>query len=179
MKRLAVAILLLAVAVWLAGMGIAQEDRPRRDVNVTVEDEGCPQGPDRFCVRPAEVELEEGTDLVLNVANAGRVNHNLTFDPDTPGPLAERGMERALEPNETRRIRLSWDVIEESLEEAGTDTVRMHCGLPGHAALGERFTIHVPALASGEEQPQPGPGVWAVLSVLAVAAYLGRSRKDG
>ncbi len=181
MKRLAAVqtvslVLLLGLVVWTMGMGVgaAQDDRPRREVNVTLEDEGCPQGPDRFCVQPADVSLEDETDLILYVENKGRVAHNLTFAPGTPSALAERGMNASLAVNETKRIRIPWPVVDEALGGTEEDTVIMQCGLSGHAALGEVLRVEVPSLAATEEQPQPGVGIIALGAILAGAAIAKR-----
>lgn len=166
---------LVALAGW-ASVAQAQDDRPRRTLNVTLHDEGCPAGPDRFCVTPEAVTLEGGADLVLNVKNEGRVPHNLTFANQTPEPLANHGMNGTLDANETKRLVIPWPAVESSLEEAGRVNATLECGRDGHAALGERFRIHVPSLAAEEENPQPAPGALAALAVLGVAALI-RARK--
>lgn len=171
-KGLLVAGLLLLASV--SFVASAQEDRPRRVVNVSLEDEGCPEGPDRFCVRPANVTLEEDTDLVLQVANEGRIAHNLTFAEGTPAALAAHGMNGTLEANETTRLRIPWTAIEDGLGETGEANTTLECGRDGHAALGERFRIEVPSLAASEENPQPGVGAAGVLLALGAVAWARR-----
>jgi hypothetical protein len=171
-KGLAAAGLLIAAALALAPVS-AQDDRPRRVENVTLEDEGCPAGPDRFCVQPSEVTLEEGTDLILRVTNEGRVEHNLTFATGTPGSLAKHGMNGTLAVNDTRRLAIPWPAV----EEAGQVNATLHCGQEGHAALGETLRVHVPSLAA-DERPQPGPGALATLGALGAVAWA-RRREDG
>lgn len=169
------AAVLLAPAV--VGVAAAQEDRPRRVANVTLQDEGCPQGPDRFCVQPSTVRLEEETDLVLDVTNQGRIPHNLSFPVDAPAVLAEHGMNGTLDANETQRLRIPWDALAAGLEETGRANATLHCHREGHAALGERLSIEVPSLAASEERPQPGPGAWGALAVLGVVALATRARE--
>jgi hypothetical protein len=165
---------LLLVAGFALGGALAQDERPRRLVNVSLQDEGCGQ-PDRFCVEPASITLEEGTDLVLRVTNDGRVEHNLTFGPEAPAALANQSMNGTLAVDETQRMRIPWPAFEEGLGEETNAT--LHCGREGHAQLGERLTIQVPSLAASDERPQPAPGTWAGLAVLGVVAVaLGRDR---
>lgn len=167
------ALLLAPLALGAAG---AQEERPRRVANVSLQDEGCPEGPDRFCAQPDSVTLEDETDLILRVTNEGRVEHNLTFGEDAPEQLARHGMNDTLAPNQTQRLRIPWNALSEGLEQTGAANATLHCGLDGHAALGERLRIEVPSLAAGEERPQPGPGAWAALAALGIVAVAARRR---
>lgn len=178
MAKLPRRVLLVALLVTSLAVGIvaAQDERPRRVANVSLEDEGCPQGPDRFCVQPSSITLEDETDLVLRVENEGRIEHNLTFGEDAPERLAKHGMNATLAPNETQRLRIPWDALSESLDELGQANATLHCGQDGHAALGERLRIEVPSLAASEERPQPGPGAWAALAALGVVAIAARRR---
>lgn len=166
----------LVLAGLVAVPGLAQDERPRRVVNVSLDDQGCPAGPDRFCVTPDSVELEDGADLVLRVTNEGRIEHNLTFTPDTPERLAKHGTNGSLAPNESQRVRIPWPAVEESLGEDGRVNATLECGFDGHAELGERLTIHVPSLAEASERREPGPGVWAALALGVGAVLLARKR---
>jgi len=170
-RGLIVAGVLLAAAIVVPATA-AQDDRPRRAVNLTLQDEGCPAGPDRFCVQPGNVTLEEGTDLVLRVTNEGRIAHNLTFADETAPSLAKHGMNRTLAADETQRLQIPWPAI----EEAGQPNATLECGRDGHAALGEVFTIHVPSLAESDERPQPGFGTLGALAAVSVGAWAARRR---
>lgn len=166
----------VGLAVLLAGAGQAQDDRPRRVVNVTLQDQGCPSGPDRFCAIPGEVTLEDGADLVLRVKNEGRIEHNLTFGEEVSDRLAKHGTNGTLSANETRRLHIPWPAIQAELEESGQANVTMQCARDGHAALGERLVIHVPSLAASGERPQPGLGAALAVAVVGAVAL---SRKRG
>lgn len=174
--REAGAVALLVLAGLAAAPALAQDERPRREVNVSLADDGCPSGPDRFCARPGTVTLEEGADLVLRVRNEGRIPHNLTFGPEAPDALAGHGMNGTLAPNESQRLRLPWPAVSEGLGDSGQGNVTLRCGFEGHAALGERLTVHVPALAGSGQRPQPGPGAWLALAAVGFAAWVARRR---
>lgn len=171
-RAIALAGALLALAA--LGLAAAQDDNPQRVANVSLEDEDCPEGPDRFCVQPGSIELEEGTDLVLHVTNEGRIEHNLTFAHGSQA-LADRGTNGTLAPGESQRVRVPWQAFEDGLADGQTNAT-LHCGRDGHAALGERLRVEVPSLAASEERPQPAPGAWALLAVLAGAALVRRRK---
>lgn len=174
-EHLAVLALVVLAGFALAGVQ-AQDERPRRTVNVTLDDDGCPDGPDRFCAQPAEVTLEDGTDLVLRVTNEGRIEHNLTFAPGTAPTLAKHGMNGTLAVNDTQQIRIPWPDVEAGLEGSDHANLTLQCGRDGHAALGETLRLHVPSLAASDENPQPGIGAVAAVAILAGAALL-RARR--
>lgn len=174
-KVLVVVGLLVSATIPLAG-ALGQDERPRRLANVTLDDEGCPQGPDRFCAQPDVVELEENTDLVLRITNEGRIEHNLTFGEEVPPALAKHGMNGTLAVEETHRMRIPWPDLEAGLEETGSANATLECGREGHAALGEKLRIHVPSIAAGEERPQPGPGALGALVAVGLAAFVARRR---
>jgi len=165
---------LVAIAlVGFAGAALAQDDNPRRVANVSLADEGCPQGPDRFCAQPSTITLEEGTDLVLRVINEGRIAHNLTFPEEASAELRAHGMNGTLAPDGTQRLEIPWEAFAEGLGDDEANAT-LHCGLDGHAALGEQIRVQIPSLAAGDERPQPGPGAALALGVVAIAALVGR-----
>jgi uncharacterized cupredoxin-like copper-binding protein len=159
---LVLAVLLLAVPV------AAQDDGETREVEVALQDEGCPDGPDRFCVDPGAIKLGEGRDLVLEVTNEGQVRHNLTAGPQAPDDLAQAIQLEPLAPNETAELRVAWTALEAALDE-GESSVELACGFDGHADLGERLTVEV---EGGDQQPQPAAGALAALGVLSAVAAL-------
>jgi hypothetical protein len=162
--------LLLASLVAASAMTGAQ--RPRQEVNVTLDDRDCPNGPDRFCVTPGNVTLAENSDLILHVENAGRIPHNLTFAPDTPDALAVHGPNATIPANQTERLEIPWPAAETAFEEIDGTNVTLVDPQQGHASLGERMVLEVPSMAQAEEQPTPGPGVWASLAMVGAALVL-------
>lgn len=168
--------LLVLLSLFAPSTGAQEDDEVLRTLEVQLMDEGCPEGADRFCISPAEIELEEGHTLVLEITNEGRVSHNLTFAPGTPAPLADHGMNGTLAPNETVELRLPWSAIEEAFEQSGQSELVLQCGVDGHATLGERIVLTVAESMQGEERPQPGPGAVLALAVLIAVAALVRRR---
>lgn len=165
---------LVAVAVLLSPVVLAQDGSKTRRVQVQLQDEGCPKGEGSFCVRPGQIQVSEEQTLVLEVTNAGQVRHNLTTAPGTPSALADAVSMAPLEPDETATIRLAWDVLDTAREENEARNLTLVCGFEGHAALGEQLVLSVgPAEA---ERPQPGFGVWATLAALGVAGVAAYKR---
>lgn len=170
MRRLGLAAALFLVLVPAVA---AQDAADTRRVEVSLQDEGCPAGPDRFCVRPAEVTADEERRLVLEVTNEGSVRHNLTAAPGSPEALAEAVDVAPLAPDETAEVALSWDTLS-AAREAAEGPLELVCGFEGHAALGERLVVQVGA---GEQNPQPAPG--APLAALAVVGAALVLRREG
>ncbi len=171
MRRLC---LVLAFLLAMVPVAMAQDGADTRRMGVEIQDEGCPEGDDQFCIQPGAIQADEGRTLVLEVHNNGTVRHNISAAEGTPSVIQDVLDEKILEPGDTATIRLSWDVLEEAREEMDGRTVVLECGFPGHAALGERLVIHI---GDEEEQPQPGfTGGVALLAVLAALLFAGRRR---
>lgn len=166
----------LAAAVLLAPASLAQDQADTRRVQVTLQDEGCPAGPDRFCVQPSEITVDEGRTLVLEVENRGHVRHNLTAAGSSPRVLAEAVDVAPLPPNGSTEVTLTWETLESASEDAGSSQLVLACGFDGHEDLGERLTLQI---GEDEEQPQPGFGAWAALAAVGLACAIGGRAKRG
>lgn len=167
---------LLAVVLLAVPAALAQDEAPeKRRVRVNLTDQGCPSGPNRFCVLPSRIQVDEGRTLVLEVQNTGRVRHNLTAASESPDVLAKQIEMAPLAPNGTATVRLTWETLLQAREAAGSANLTLACGFDGHAALGERLTLTVGE--PSQEQPQPAPGAaWLLLGGAAAALALARRR---
>lgn len=169
MRRLCV---LLALLLAVASVAIAQDGADTRRMGVEIHDEGCPAGEDRFCIRPGEIQADEGRTLVLEVHNNGSVRHNISAAAGSPEVIQAALDEGPIEPGDSRTIRFTWEDLEQAREEIEGRTLAFECGFQGHAALGERLVIHV---GDEEERPQPaftgGVALFALLSALFVARW--------
>lgn len=116
--------------------------------------------------------------VAITVANAGRMDHNLTFEPGTA--LANYSVEDPIPPGETVSFNFT------TVEDVPASTYGFFGGQPGHRDLGERGRFVV------EEGPQPepdqsevvdevvgipGPGLVVVATALSGAA-LASSRRS-
>lgn len=163
------------VLVLLLGASLAAAQQSDRHIaRVKLDDRGCPAGPNRFCIRPSSVQVDEGEKLVLEVTNAGRVEHNLTAAPGTPETLAEHLHVDRLAPNGTATVRIPWANMSAAREQAGSRNLTLQCGFPGHAALGETLILSIGPAET--QQPQPGFGALAAVAGVAVAALLVQRR---
>lgn len=167
------ALALLLICSSAAGTALAQ-GASQRTVTVTLDDQGCPDGGDRFCIEPAIIEIADGDTLTLSVENKGQVRHNLTFAPDTPDGLAKHATGEPIAPNTTVEIEIPWDDIEAAMDEADGRSFELRCGFEGHAALGEVATLTV----EGEGQnSQPLGWPVAVAGLIGAALLVRRMRR--
>ncbi len=168
------ALALAAICLTAVLLPIVHAASPRT-IEVTLTDQGCPDGDDRFCVQPATIAIADGDTVTLSIENEGQVQHNLSFEPGTPEVLAKHATGQAIPPNGTLEIEIPWADIETAIDEADTRTFLLRCGFEGHAALGETATFTV----EGGESQNPQPLGWplAVAGLIGAALLVGRLRR--
>lgn len=168
------ALALAAICLTAVLLPIVHAASPRT-IEVTLTDQDCPDGDDRFCIQPAPIVIADGDTVTLNIRNEGQVQHNLTFQPGTPEVLAQHATGQAIAPNGTLEVEIPWEDIEAAIEAADTRSFTLECGFEGHAALGETATF---TIEGGESQnPQPLGWPLAVAGLLGAALLAGRLRR--
>lgn len=180
----------LAFAALVAGLVLVASPAAAHAAELTFtirEDDRCPD--DRLsCIRvtggpgtegnirddTADVRFEGVHDVSVTVANAGTVDHNVTFEPGTP--LGNYSIEDPIPPGESVTFNFT------TVEDIPPATYAFYCGQPNHQGLGERgtFTIRPGAGDAAEDEGPPEaigiPGVGALGALLAglVASRLRR-----
>lgn len=120
----------------------------------------------------------EGVHAVeIRIENGGQLDHNLTFEPDTP--IANYSIDDAIEPGESVTFNFT------TVEDVPPGSYDFYGGMPGHRDAGEEGTLEIEAGPEPEpEQSEvvedvigvPGPGPLAALAALAAALATRRVR---